>query len=366
MTQLTSYFYDTKTGFRSLNDLIEYGRREGIPRKDVIQWYEEQMINQMNKKSKRVYHPIVAHEDGEFQADLMFYENYSKWNRGYIGLLNVIEITSRMAYGEPIKSKEASEIKNAMIKILDRVGKIVSLTVDYGSEFQGSFKKMIEDRGIKYYQIKTENNKTALGKIERFNRTIRILIEKYMEVYKTWNYVDVIQDLYKNYNTRKHRSIGKAPSEMNKEDRKEEREKNLENEAVEKFKEFNIGDRVRVMFKKGMWEKGTEQFSKNIYEIDSIEGYSFYLKNKKGEKLKTPFKHYHLLKTNGNVGIEVEKKRPSKSSAKKQKTFEQLQNREFRPGHEVERIENGNVIYKDRMKAKNPTRRPGAVVRKKP
>ena len=36
--------------------------------------------------------------------------------------------------------------------------------------------------------------------VERFNRTIRELITKYMDAYKTNKYIDVIERLVNNYN----------------------------------------------------------------------------------------------------------------------------------------------------------------------
>ena len=36
--------------------------------------------------------------------------------------------------------------------------------------------------------------------VERFNRTIRDMITRYMEAYKTNKYIDVIKRLIKNYN----------------------------------------------------------------------------------------------------------------------------------------------------------------------
>ena len=47
--------------------------------------------------------------------------------------------------------------------------------------------------------------------IERFNRTIRDLIQNYMINYKTNRYYDILQELIYNYNTRYHNSIKMTP-----------------------------------------------------------------------------------------------------------------------------------------------------------
>lgn len=47
--------------------------------------------------------------------------------------------------------------------------------------------------------------------VERYNRTIRDIITDYMINYKTNKYVDVLDDLVYNYNTRYHSSIKMSP-----------------------------------------------------------------------------------------------------------------------------------------------------------
>jgi len=44
----------------------------------------------------------------------------------------------------------------------------------------------------------------ATAIIERFNRTIRDKIDKYMKTYKTYKFNDVLKQLVLNYNNTKH------------------------------------------------------------------------------------------------------------------------------------------------------------------
>ena len=51
--------------------------------------------------------------------------------------------------------------------------------------------------------------------IERFNRTLRIRIDKYMTTNKTKKYIDVLDKLVKNYNNTVNSATGEIPSELN-------------------------------------------------------------------------------------------------------------------------------------------------------
>ena len=44
--------------------------------------------------------------------------------------------------------------------------------------------------------------------------------------------------------------------------------------SISKLKQFNVGDRVRYMLGKNVFEKGTKKFSDNIWTITKIEGYN--------------------------------------------------------------------------------------------
>ncbi len=49
--------------------------------------------------------------------------------------------------------------------------------------------------------------------VERFNRTIRDKLNQYFTGYDTHKWIDVIQNLVKNYNNTVHSSIKKTPVE---------------------------------------------------------------------------------------------------------------------------------------------------------
>jgi hypothetical protein len=55
---------------------------------------------------------------------------------------------------------------------------------------------------------------------------------------------------------------------------------------MEETRSFSVGDQVRVLKKKGVFSKGSDMFSRQIYTIEEIDKLSFKIKNSKREILK--------------------------------------------------------------------------------
>ena len=93
----------------------------------------------------------------------------SKFNKGFIFLLCVIDINSKYAWVVPLKDKKGVSIVNAFQIILKKSnGKLNKMWVDKGSEFYNShFKKCLKDNNIEMYST----SKIVIA--ERFIRTIK-------------------------------------------------------------------------------------------------------------------------------------------------------------------------------------------------
>ena len=93
----------------------------------------------------------------------------SKFNKGFIFLLCVIDIYSKYAWVVPLKDKKGVSIVNAFQIILKKSNrKLNKMWVDKGSEFYNShFKKCLKDNNIEMYST----SKIVIA--ERFIRTIK-------------------------------------------------------------------------------------------------------------------------------------------------------------------------------------------------
>ena len=70
------------------------------------------------KKSNENFIPIVGGIDS-YQIDLTFYNQFKKQNKGYVGLLNCININTKYLYSYIFKNKNKSEMKNLIEKFIN-------------------------------------------------------------------------------------------------------------------------------------------------------------------------------------------------------------------------------------------------------
>ena len=118
----------------------------------------------------------------------------SKFNKGFRFLLRVIDIFSKYAWAVPLKDKKGISIVNAFQKLLDdsmelhSARKLNKIWVDKEMKFyNSSFKKQLKDNDIEIYSIHYEGKSVVA---ERFIRTIKIKIYKYMTSVSKNVYID--------------------------------------------------------------------------------------------------------------------------------------------------------------------------------
>ena len=130
----------------------------------------------------------------------------SKFNKRFKFLLCVIDIYSKYAWVVPLKDKKGVSIVNVFQSILKKSNrKPNKIWVDKESEFCNShFKKWLKDSSIEMYSTHNEG-KTVVA--ERFIRTIKNKIYKYMTSISKNVYIDKLDDIVHKYNNKKHRSI---------------------------------------------------------------------------------------------------------------------------------------------------------------
>ena len=135
------------------------------------------------------------------------------FNKGFRFLLSVIDIFSKYAWVVPLKDKKGISIVNAFQKILkesDR--KPNKIWVDKGSEFyNNSFKKWLKDNDIEMYSIHNEGKSVAA---ERFIRTLKTKIYKYISSTPKNVYINKLDDIVNGYNNTYHRTIKMKPIDV--------------------------------------------------------------------------------------------------------------------------------------------------------
>ena len=175
----------------------------------------------------------------------------SKFNKGFrLLLLCVIDIFSKYALVVHLKDKKGISIVSVFQKILDKLGrKPNKIWVDKGTEFyNNSFKKWLKDNDIEMYSI---HNKGKSIVAEKFIRTLKNKIYKYMTKISKNVYIDKLDDIVNEYNNTHHRTIKIKPVDV-----KNNTYIDFEKGVNDKDPKFKVCNYVRISKYKNIFAKG--------------------------------------------------------------------------------------------------------------
>lgn len=127
-------------------------------------------------------------------------------------------------------------------------------------------KNLSDKEGIQHY---VTHNITHANYAERVIRTLKVLMYRYFTHQRTYHYLDVLQDMTNNYNSRSHNALdGEAPKTITKENEammwKHLHVDSVKRNVVKKKKvvkpfKFKIGDKVRISSKRRTFQRDYEQ-----------------------------------------------------------------------------------------------------------
>ena len=204
-------------------------------------------------------------------SDTINYRNLSgPLNRGFKYIMVVVDVFSKRAWAEPMKRMNDFAAVTALDSILSRMNEIPQQFVtDLGKEYYNRKVGDLFDRfGINHYSIRGPH-KASIA--ERFIKTIKSKIERYLWKNKTSKWIDVLPSFIDNYNKTYHRSIKMAPLDVN-EGNREKVYKTLYPHLKDHIQpRLKIGDRVRLLEEKNIFQKGYKRsWSLEIYKIDKV------------------------------------------------------------------------------------------------
>jgi len=214
---------------------------------------------------------------------LAFLPEWKKYNDGKDVILTIINVNTRKAYAYALTSKRSDYIVESLKDFLNKEN-VNAFITDLGSEFTNNKVKDVfkynKYNNIEFVNFEEEEHQKS-GIIERFNRTLKLMLNEYMKA---------------NGNNTIHSSIGMKPVEIDNE--KEEKYIFEKRRGTTKIKTSNlmIGDKGRILRKRERFEKEGTIWSKSIYTIIRKAPLSYILENSKGEKLNGRFKNWELQK----------------------------------------------------------------------
>ena len=229
----------------------------------------EQLAEELHKpiirkfKKRKVY---SAFKDNIWGADLADMQLISKFNIGFRFLLCVIDIFSKYAWVVPLKDRKGVSIVNAFQSILKKSNRKPSkIWVDKGSDFyNNSFKKWLQGNSTAMYSTNNEGKSVVA---ERFIRTIKNKIYKYMTSISKDVYIDKLDDIINEYNNTYHRTIKIKPIDV-----KDNAYINIGKEVNGNDPKFKVGDHVRISKYKNIFDKDyTPNWSEEIFVIKEIK-----------------------------------------------------------------------------------------------
>ena len=190
----------------------------------------------------------------------------SKFNKGFRFFLSVVNIFNKYAWVILLKDKKGISIVNAFQKILDDSKRQPNkIWVDKGSEFyNNTFKKWLQDNDVVMYSTNNEG-KSVIA--ERFIRTLKNKIYKYMTSISKNMYIDKLDDIVKEYNNTYHTSIKMKPVDV-----KDNTYIDFKKEVNDKDPKFKVGDHVRISKYKNIFAKGyMPNWSEEIFVTKKIK-----------------------------------------------------------------------------------------------
>ena len=306
-TILKKHYYNLNhsSSFKSPYKLYLSVRDEipGITLKNVKNWLLDQEIYGIHQQYKRNFpkNPFVARNiDHSWHMDLVEISK-PQYNSNYKYILMAIDTLSKYGMAEKMKNKKGSTVIDrlkSMFKKSKRKPRII--ITDAGKEFLNrQFKNFLKSKKIKHQVIFGSPNKAAI--VERWNRTIKEIIQKYMSYNNTYHFIHVLQKIVDSYNRNKHSRTKFRPIDVSKYNERQVY-RNLYKINVEQQKpNLKIGDKVRVQYIRSTFEKGYKpNFSSEIFKISKILWSSPFVKYKvidnKRRSVKGSYYEKELLK----------------------------------------------------------------------
>ena len=236
-------------------------------------------------KERKVY---SAFKENIWGVDLGDMQLISKFNKRF-KFLCVIDIFSKYAWVVPLKDIKGVSIVNAFQKNLKQSNKKPNkIWVDKSS----CLKKWLQENDIVMYS--THNKGKSLG-TERFIRTLKSKIYKYITSISKNVYIDKLNDIVNEYNNTYHRTIKMKPIEV-----KDNTYINTDKEVNDKDPKYKLGDYVRTTKYKNFFSKGyTPNWSEEVFVIKEIKNtvpYSHIINDRNGEQIIGTFYEKELQK----------------------------------------------------------------------
>lgn len=238
---------------------------------DVRLWLSSQDAYTLHKPVIRRFkhrRTITSGIAEQFQIDLADMSQLARYNNHIKYLLTCIDIFSKRAWAVPVKRKDSQSVAEAFKGIIAEQ-KPKRVQSDEGREFLGRpFQQLLRNEGIRFFTSTNPDIKCSI--VERFNRTLKSRLARYLTSANTNRYLDVLPSILKAYNNSYHKSIKCRPVDVTAANESQVWRTLYGGDSDIRYKHFKyqVGDRVRLAKKKGTFAKGyVPQWTDEVFII---------------------------------------------------------------------------------------------------
>jgi len=266
-----------------------------IPTNESKMFYENQGVKQVFKPltNDGIYRHIIAYYP--FQR-LYMDTMYLRLNNSTLAFINIIDLFSKYAFSkmfiigakaQAVKSISSVQTFTAFLEEITKYGytkkDLGEVILDAGSEFLGDFIVFLNTEEI-LNTYANPGDKKKMSPIERFNKTLRLYIEKYRVIYgKIDN--NVLQKIMTSYNNVSHANLTYTPIQIleNKKDQLIIEQHFLDLGQENHLNSLKIGQEVRILLNQTPFQKIKPVWSNEVYKIIKvINGSNYQLENMNG------------------------------------------------------------------------------------
>ena len=221
-------------------------------------------------------------------------QSLSKYNKGNQYLLCAIDLFSKYVWVVPIKDKKVTSIVNGFQKIISKGRKPNKIWVDQGSEFYNNyFKDVLKINNIEMYSTYNEGKSIVA---ERFIRTLKNKIFKYMAAISKNVCFDVLDDIVDKYNNTNHRTVKMKPIDVTGDSYAK-----YNQNSNKKDPKFKVGDHVKISKHKNIFAKVyAPNWSEEVFVVSKIKNIvhrTYVINDLNGEEMAGSFYKKEMQKT---------------------------------------------------------------------
>ena len=271
------------SGYSSARRLYQAARKENsaITQRQVLEWLKKQVTFTRHKRPRLTFprrKVLTLRIDECWASDLIQIDSLVNQNNGFQYIVTVVDLFSRKLWARKIKQKSKKEMEAALRSIVEENDgrSPYKLWTDEGQEYL-SLKDLYEEMEIERYSTRSPIKSSYA---ERMNKTMEDLLYKQMTSRNTRRWIDLLDEVVYMHNNRVSSVLhGLTPNEAHEKGNEEflrakfleDYEKHKKRFSQQKPK-FAIGDTVRVIRKKSLFNRGYEPaFGRDLFVVKEVK-----------------------------------------------------------------------------------------------